>query len=418
MGGFCRCGKKHGRLAKSKFIGGKMEQRWKYKNFNMGIELDIAGAFIYDGIHEFCRLKNIYNDGLTFTSLYNMAVGIERLEKIVYVLWSLDNGVDEIKFEKELITHSHTGLRDKIRKTLETHNENIEFSKQENALFELLCEFYNTARYMRFNINGDWNKELELIRTFLKSDPNYIETNKHLFCDNCIEVNENIKKLFGRTLKSIVAKYYELIRKGSSKNQTYTYELRAYSKASKIFYSQERSLVEDRDNEYLAVKELLIYLRNSKNKTGFLKYVDEIEPLEFDSANLITYLSDITRGIIPQELVDEVECLYEELDRPYEREKMVSLFAEENVMFEIPIQKECIEIINDVIEHHLVTEEEIKRLEALYDYVEDEYIQNLIIETKSLRNLDIQERDEKIQGIEDVLNNEGYAEWFLDRSKS
>lgn len=373
----------------------------------MVTELDIAGEFIYNGIHEFCRLKYISNEGPTFASLYNMAVGIERLEKIVYVLWTLDDEVDETKFEKKLITHSHTGLRDKIKEVLKIHNENIEFSKQENALFELLCGFYNTARYMRFNIDGDWDKELELIRTFLKSDSNYVKNNTEFFYGSRIEANENVKKLFGRTLKSIAAKYYELVIKGSSKNQTYTYELRADSKAPKIFYSQESSLIKDQYNEYLAVKELLIYLRNSKDKTGFLKYVDEIEPLEFDPTNLITYLNNITRGIIPQELVDEAEYLYEELDKPYDREKLVSLFAEENVMFEFPVQKECIEIINDVIEHNLVKEEGIKRLEALYDYVEDEDIQNLIIEIKSLLNLDIQEREEKIKEIKDMLNNEG-----------
>lgn len=384
----------------------------------MVIELDIAGEFIYNGIHEFCRLKYISNEGPTFASLYNMAVGIERLEKIVYVLWTLDDEVDETKFEKELITHSHTGLRDKIKEVLKLHNEKIEFSKQENALFELLCGFYNTARYMRFNVDGDWNKEIELIRTFLKSDSNYVETNTEFFYGSCIEVNENVKKLFGRTLKSIAAKYYELVIKGSSKNQTYTYELRSDSKASKIFYSQKKSLIKDQNNEYLAVKELLIYLRNSKDKTSFLKYVDEIEALGFDPENLITYLSNITRGIVPQELVDEAEYLYGELDKPYDREKLISLFAEENVMFEFPAQKECIEIINDVIEHNLATEEEIKRLEELYDYVEDEDIRNLIIETKSLLNLDIQEREEKMKGIKDALNNEGYAECFLNEFKS
>ena len=222
----------------------------------------------------------------------------------------MDNKVDETEFEKELITHSHTGLRDKIKEVLKIHNENIEFSKQENALFELLCKFYNTARYMRFNIDGDWDKELKLIRTFLKSDSNYVETDTDLFYGNCIEVNENIKKLFGRTLKGIATKYYELIRKGSSKNQTYTYELMDDSKASKIFYSQEKSLVKDRGNEYLAVKELLIYLRNSKDKTGFLKYVDEIEPLEFDPANLITYLSDI----LYNELFDLCICMEDSLE--------------------------------------------------------------------------------------------------------
>lgn len=196
-----------------------MSQWWNYKNFNMVIELDIAGEFIYNGIHEVYRLKYISNDGPTFASLYNMAVGIERLEKIVYVLWALDDEVDGTKFEKELITHSHTGLRDKIKEVLKNHNKNIEFSKQENALFELLREFYNTARYMRFNIDGDWDKELELVRAFLKSDFNYVETNTGFFHGRSIEINENAKKMFGRTLKSIAVKYYELIRQGSLKKQ-------------------------------------------------------------------------------------------------------------------------------------------------------------------------------------------------------
>ncbi|MCU9714130.1 hypothetical protein FA840_026310, partial [Escherichia coli] len=69
------------------------------------------------------------------------------------------------------------------------------------------------------------------------------------------------------------------------------------------------------------------------DKTGFLKYVDEIEPLEFDPANLITYLSNITKGIIPQELVDEAECLYEELDKPYDREKLVCRFVKHMLHF-------------------------------------------------------------------------------------
>lgn len=57
-------------------------------------------------------------------------------------------------------------------------------------------------------------------------------------------------------------------------------------------------------------------------------------------------------------------------------------------------------------------------MEDLYDYVEDEDIRNLIIETKSLLNLDIQEREERIKGIKDVLNNEGFAECFLNEFKS
>lgn len=84
-----------------------MDEHWSYKNFNMVVELDIAGEFIYNGIHEIYRVSHFANDGSTFTALYDTSVGIERLQKIVYVLWGMDDYVDEKEFEKSLITHSH-----------------------------------------------------------------------------------------------------------------------------------------------------------------------------------------------------------------------------------------------------------------------------------------------------------------------
>lgn len=33
-----------------------MDNQWNYKNFNMSIELDVAGEFIYNGIDELNRM--------------------------------------------------------------------------------------------------------------------------------------------------------------------------------------------------------------------------------------------------------------------------------------------------------------------------------------------------------------------------
>lgn len=85
-----------------------MDNKWYYKNFNMVVELDIAGEFIYNGINELNRMEIITNDAPTFFSLYNISVGLERLQKIVLVLWKLEDTSDEEKFEKSLITHSHS----------------------------------------------------------------------------------------------------------------------------------------------------------------------------------------------------------------------------------------------------------------------------------------------------------------------
>ncbi len=48
--------------------------------------------------------------------------------------------------------HEPCLIERQIKEVLKIHNEKYRVFKQENALFELLCGFYNTARYMRFNI--------------------------------------------------------------------------------------------------------------------------------------------------------------------------------------------------------------------------------------------------------------------------
>ena len=52
-----------------------MDEYWSYKNFNMVVELDIAGEFIYNGIHEIYRVSHFANDGSTFTALYDYSIG-------------------------------------------------------------------------------------------------------------------------------------------------------------------------------------------------------------------------------------------------------------------------------------------------------------------------------------------------------
>lgn len=68
-----------------------MDEHWSYKNFNMVVELDIAGEFIYNGIHEIYRVSHFANDGSTFTALYDTSVGIERLQKssMFYGEWTI-----------------------------------------------------------------------------------------------------------------------------------------------------------------------------------------------------------------------------------------------------------------------------------------------------------------------------------------
>ena len=44
---------------------------WKYKNFNMVLELDIAGEFIYDGIHTLNQMKAVNEEtNIIFSNIH------------------------------------------------------------------------------------------------------------------------------------------------------------------------------------------------------------------------------------------------------------------------------------------------------------------------------------------------------------
>ncbi|WP_370800812.1 hypothetical protein [Veillonella parvula] len=311
-----------------------MEKIWNYKNFNMVIELDVSGEFIYNGIHEINRLTSFSNDGATFSSLYSLAVGIERLQKIVCVLWGMEYYENEDDFENSLITHSHMELRDKINEFLRRKNESISFSARENEFLSLLSQFYKSARYLRFNVDGEWAKEVELLKAYITK---YLDEDIYDIVDsNRLVATDKVKELFGRVVGSISKKYYKLIVKGSSINNTFTYELRSGSKAQKVFLNMSRknSLMTEQMNERIALKELLIYLRCSNDECAFLDFIDNIEPLDFDSAMVTEYLSELVYGNVPQDLIDEVEYLYSENQYSAQRIQTVDLFANNKIYFD------------------------------------------------------------------------------------
>lgn len=345
----------------------------------MVVELDIAGEFIYNGIQEINRLSLFNTDGPTFIALYNVSVGIERLQKIVLVLWGLDEEESGETFEKDLITHSHTGLRDRIAEALKKFGKEVKFSEQENALFLLLNHFYNSARYERYNLYGVSDKEIGYIEEFVNKFVT-VDAESPLCLKDYIRVSDEVKTLFGRTIGKIARKYYELVKEGSQKNNTYTYELRSGSKAEKVFVGElyKNSLILEQKNEAIALKELLIFLRRANCKNAFLKYIDEIEPLDFDPEMLVYYFKDVINGIVPQELVDEVEYLYGEMEYGKDRMIQVEMFANPDVDFEFPHVVECMDILKKVSMEEDVSETDIEKLQESIEYIGDDDMYELI----------------------------------------
>ncbi len=354
---------------------GPSNNRWNYKNFNMGVELDIAGEFIYNGIHEIYRMPHFANDGPTFSALYDISVGIERLQKIVYVLWGMDEFLDDKRFEKSLITHSHTGLRDSINSFLKQKEVNVKFSERENDFLTILQTFYNSARYMRFNVAGEWNEELKLLRMFA-AKYDLIDKGMDFYPDSYLSATQKMKEIIGRTVGSLSHKYYGLIKEGSTNNNTYTYELRSGSKAEKVFLGEhnKNSLMQAQIDESIAFKELLVYFRNAKCKDAFLKFVDEIEPLEFDPGLVVEYFETIIKGEVPQELVDDVEFMYGENEYSFDRIQQVSAFADRNVLYDYPMISKVWTVLEAVINGTTPPDAGIEELEQCKDYIYDDDI--------------------------------------------
>ena len=325
-----------------------MDKIWNYKNFNMVNELDIAGEFIYDGIQTLNQMNSISSEASIFSFLYHISVGIERLQKIILVLFEDITLENYEEFEKSLITHSHGYLHERISKKV-----NLDFNSRENEFLTLLSTFYNHSRYNRFNLNASLNHEKELLEEYILKYVNEKSINRSITSRDIL-VNNKIKDLFGKVVGRISSKYYKVLRDVANEKCTYTYELRSDSKAEKIFLSnyEKKSLIDLKITETIAFKELLVFISNTKERNPFFRFFKKIPPLKLDSALVNEYLMEISKGEIPQALIDEVECIYEENGYGGERIEQINLVGNCYVMFEHGEIIECIKFAESFLSNN------------------------------------------------------------------
>ena len=353
------------------------DKLWNYKNFNMVTELDIAGEFIYDGVHMLNQIEVINQDSMLFSFLYHVSVGIERLQKIVLVLWEKVELDTHEEFEKSLITHSHIALNERI-----CRNANLKMNIRENDFLQMLSIFYKSARYNRFNLESQYSREQKMLAKFIEK---YISLDKlqYHFITNKILISNDVKELLGRVIGGLSKKYYQLVYEGCAKNQTYTYELRSGSKAEKIFLSNypKNSLQRQKIDERVALKELLVYFRNSKDSNTFTRFLDGIEPLELDIGLVNEYIQEICKGIVPQSLIDEVEYLYEENEYSVERLEMVDAIGNTDIIFDMQDIHQCFLLMDDLVNgsHNCKKFAEVfpEKLEMVEDECIDEVLEGI-----------------------------------------
>ncbi|MBW3513046.1 hypothetical protein [Janthinobacterium sp. NKUCC06_STL] len=274
-----------------------------WKNFRLGEEVHVAGSFIYNGLRRFHELEMLNHSDELFEFLYNLSVGIERLLKIAIVLHEHTETIDQISLEKSLITHSHLDLLARLRKSVA-----INFGKPQNELLQLLSTFYKTVRYDRFSLNSVYEGKKEALAIFalLRKHLNVEIADSKLFGT---PNEDSYRSFIRRTVLKISQTIYKVITDRSSALGLYTYELRYESKAARVFFGA----ADIRDEDVLW-KELLIFFMNTAPTTGYLNYLKEIVPLDFDPELLQDYLSCFKSNPPLASVMDELEYHYENLD--------------------------------------------------------------------------------------------------------
>jgi hypothetical protein len=296
-------------LAASDIPGSSMKPTLFWKNFKLGEELSLSGAFIYNGIRGFHELQNLNHADEIFEVLYHLAVGFERLMKIAIVLIEHDDTKDQSAFEESLITHSHQDLLRRIKK-----RKPMELSARDNDFLSMLARFYKTLRYDRFSLQsvGMYDRERGELLAFLA---------KHLqieFSDqNSIFATQNddrYKKFLRAIVLKISSALFKIIRGEAGRLNIYTYELRGGSKAETVFLGEADIPAED-----VLWKELLIFFMNTKKSSGYLNFLRSIEPLPFDPALTEDYLACFQSDSAKAQVTDELESLYEDVEDKTDR---------------------------------------------------------------------------------------------------
>lgn len=292
-----------------------------WKTFNLCKEVSVAGNFIYNGIKTFDDIESFCFEDEIFEFLYNIAVGIERLAKIVLVLRE-DITDDTVEgFEKTLITHNHLDLIKRVIGDTKVF-ESVHFD-----LLNILTNFYKTYRYDRFSLrdvqNGD--KEKQAITAYIEKYLG-IEIDSELILST--PNDHRIKKFIGRSIGKIVSYLYNQIEESAREKGVFTYEVRTYSKAYKIFIKKEFDFY----HEDVLWKEVLVFCLN-KGSDKYLELYKSLPPLGFDESIpclVKTFRNDTCR----QMHTDMLDTLYEDVHDKTERLAFLDIVGDDFMLAE------------------------------------------------------------------------------------
>lgn len=296
-----------------------MDNKDFWKNFGLGTELEISGAFLFNGLKSINTLDNFNYAEDVFELLYNLSVGIERLQKIAIILIEnidINNKESKKQFEESIRHHKLLNLHVMIERK---HSLNLNAHQKE--FLHLLSKFYKTYRYDRFNINSskDYEKEKSHFVEFLSGKLSITKTSNN---------TKQIKAYLSKIIEKIILAIYRVIEDKAKRNNIFTHDLRPQGKAYRIF------IYKDFDFKYDTIlkKELLIRLVNNSN-SSFIKYVKNIKPLPFDVQDENAIISALISSNKLVNYFDELEDYYEQLENKKERFEMLETIGKTGLEF-------------------------------------------------------------------------------------
>lgn len=301
-----------------------------FRNFNIGAEIDFAGSFAYNAISIINTSQDIYQNNQISLFLYNAAVSVERMQKCVLFMYGDYEETSFEKFAETIKNHGHQKLQAKI-----IEHTGLKLPKDQNALLLLLQDYYAKGRYSNLSITDAYDCKSNF-ENFVKSCYGESMIEVHFFREDTY-VTEQAKEHIGRTLGKLLYSYFELVRKRAYELNLYTYELHSGSPAERVFRNNfpKRSLQAVNDSERISFSELIVFLMNSTETTGYFNFIRAIKPLDLDPYQAQEYLVDIMKRQIPQELVDEVTTLYEDMTAEdiQDRKERLTIIGASNVHF-------------------------------------------------------------------------------------
>lgn len=285
------------------------EPNFFWKNYRLGTELQISGTFIYNAIYALENMQTFYYVEECFEFLYNISIGIERLQKIAVILIEHDQSKSQEEFEKTLMTHNHIELLNRIKKNRKTN-----FIRQHNKFLTLIDDFYKSIRYERFNLSSVYqpSQDKERLIKFISKELN-IEIKAEL--NDSTEITNQIRNFLEKLIKTLTCQLYEIIREESYRIGTFTYEISYNSKSFKIFIAKEFNF----KKENLMQREVLLYLLKELPNNEFKHFIDRIEPLQFEQLYTNKYIESVFNIHKSRSVIDEMDYLYEEQKQNKER---------------------------------------------------------------------------------------------------